>query len=144
MTDQKFGVWLYWEGGYALATHQRCPTTGPQGSSWLLSVPSGPDRPSLNNLIHPSSPGWAMLMRALVRTPIQHELRRSSNPTLKPSNQTCLQVAELQELANAPGNSNRSNSLTGEKLMMQVVRIRTFKESRQKGGLIIKVDPCLV
>ena len=42
-------------------------------------------------------------MQTLVRTPDRHEPMVTSGPPFKPSNRTCLQVAELQEPANAPG-----------------------------------------
>ena len=42
-------------------------------------------------------------MQTLVRTPDRHEPTATSGPPFKPSNRTCLQVAELQEPANAPG-----------------------------------------
>ena len=42
-------------------------------------------------------------MVALVRTPDRHEPVTSRTPSLKPSHNTCLQVAGLQEHATAPG-----------------------------------------
>ena len=42
-------------------------------------------------------------MVALVRTPDRHEPVTSRTPSLKPSHNTCLQVAGLQEYAMAPG-----------------------------------------
>ena len=42
-------------------------------------------------------------MQTLVRTPDRHEPTATSGPPFKPSNRTCLQVAELQEPAKAPG-----------------------------------------
>ena len=41
-------------------------------------------------------------MQTLVRTPDRHEPTATSGPPFKPSNRTCLQVAELQEPAKAP------------------------------------------
>jgi len=52
------------------------------GGSWLLGFPSGPVRPSLGNLIFLGSPRKAMLMPALVRTPIQHASGVSRAPFL--------------------------------------------------------------
>ena len=83
-----------------------------------MSFPPGPVRPSLVNLITTSSPVASMLMQALVRTPDQHETMVTSNPFLKPSNRTCLQVAGLQELANAPGIYISQNIETVSKLVL--------------------------
>merc|ERR1719309_848573 len=59
----------------------RGPTTDQHGSSWLLGFPSGPVRPSLDNLILLGSPEKAMLMPTLVRTPIQHESKATEPPS---------------------------------------------------------------
>ena len=72
----------------------------------------------LDDPLHLGSPERSMLMQALVRTPDQHETMVTSNPFLKPSNRTCLQVAGLQELANAPGIYFSQNIETVSKLLL--------------------------
>ena len=57
-------------------------------------------------------------MQTLVRTPDRHEPTVTRAPTFKPSNRTCLQVAGLQELANAPGIYFSQNIETVSKLLL--------------------------
>jgi len=99
---KKISVCFYWKGWLQLNTHKRGPTTVWHGNFWLLGFPSGPIRPSLNNLISQGSPWKAMLMSGLVRTLIQHESNVTRTPLLKPFQFTDLLVAGLQEFAIFP------------------------------------------
>ena len=71
-------------------------------------------------------------MQTLVRTPDRHEPTATSGPPFKPSNRTCLQVAELQEPAKAPGRKRCGEIRNGQKLC------NSF--DKQRLGLI---DHCL-
>ena len=82
---QKYLVWLCWKGCRPPSTHWRGPTTDPHGDSWLLALAPGPVRPSSSNLNPPDSSVGPMLMRALVRTPDQHDPMTNRVPSLKPS-----------------------------------------------------------
>ena len=84
---KKYLVWLCWKGCRPPSTHWRGPTTDPHGDSWLLALAPGPVRPSSSNLNPPDSSVGPMLMRALVRTPDQHDPMTSRLPFLKPSHQ---------------------------------------------------------
>ncbi|KAF7268374.1 hypothetical protein GWI33_018492 [Rhynchophorus ferrugineus] len=76
---------------------RRDPTTAQRGDFWLLGSPSGPVRPSLGNLVTPSSPRVPILTSCLVWTPGLHETPCVRTPDLKPSTETDLQAAGLQE-----------------------------------------------
>ena len=82
---KKFLVWLCWKGCRPPSTHWRGPTTDPHGDSWLLALAPGPVRPSSSNLNPSDSSVGPMLMRALVRTPDQHDPMTNRVPSLKPS-----------------------------------------------------------
>ena len=82
---QKYLVWLCWKGCRPPSTHWRGPTTDPHGDSWLLALAPGPVRPSSSNLNPSDSSVGPMLMRALVRTPDQHDPMTNRVPSLKPS-----------------------------------------------------------
>ena len=83
--SKKFLVWLCWKGCRPPSTHWRGPTTDPHGDSWLLALAPGPVRPSSSNLNPSDSSVGPMLMRALVRTPDQHDPMTNRVPSLKPS-----------------------------------------------------------
>ena len=55
--NKKFSVWLYRKGYRTLTSHRCSPTTDPHGNSWLPGCPSGPVRPSLDNLMLSQLPG---------------------------------------------------------------------------------------
>ena len=57
-------------------------------------------------------------MQTLVRTPDRHEPTVTRAPTFKPSNRTCLQVAGLQEPANAPGDNWQENGETSSNCVL--------------------------
>ena len=103
---KKDQVHLCWRGYYGTATHGRDPTTDRHGCFWLLGFPPGPVHTSLDNLDAPGSPGVAILMPSLVRTPTQHGESRSSYPHLKPSAGSSLRVAGLQGCATNPSWKN--------------------------------------
>ena len=84
-SPKKYLVWLCWKGCRPPSTHWRGPTTDPHGDSWLLALAPGPVRPSSSNLNPPDSSVGPMLMRALVRTPDQHDPMTNRVPSLKPS-----------------------------------------------------------
>ena len=92
---KKFWVWLCWQGCWPPATHWHGPTTDQHGDSWLLGVPPGPVRPSLVNLIPPSSLERAMLMQALVWV-------TSRTPFCKPAHRTCLQLLDYRSSPRLP------------------------------------------
>ena len=82
---------------------RRDPTTAEHGDFCLLCFHPGPVRPSLDNLVTPGSPSVPILMPSLVRTPAPHRSPESRTPARKPSSNSGLQVAGLQEHATTPG-----------------------------------------
>lgn len=99
---KKLWVQLYWPGCLPPPIHRREPTTAQHGDFCLLRFRPGPIRPSLDNLDTPSSLEVTILMPSLVRTPDRHRATTDSNPDLKPSTTTGLQVTGLQEYATTP------------------------------------------
>ena len=81
----------------------RDPTTAEHGDFCLLCFHPVPIRPSLDNLVTSGSPNVPILMSSLVRTPAPHRSPESRTPARKPSSNSGLQVAGLQEHATTPG-----------------------------------------
>ena len=90
-------------GYQQLPIHGRVPTTAERGDFCLLRFRPGPVRPSLDNLVELASAGTTILTPGLVRTPDRHRAVTSRNPKLKPSTNSSLPVAGLQEHATTPG-----------------------------------------
>ena len=103
MKQKKSWVRLYWSGCQQPPIHGCDPTTAQHGDFCLLGFPPGPVRPSLDNLDTSSSPEVPISMPCLVRTPDRHGTTESRTPDLKPSTNSSLQVAGLQEHATTPG-----------------------------------------
>ncbi|GFN90953.1 proteasome endopeptidase complex [Plakobranchus ocellatus] len=104
--SDKSWVRLYRTGYQRTPIHGCDPTTAQHGDFCLLGFPPGPVRPSLDNLETPSSHGVTILMPSLVRTPDRHGTPESRTPALKPSTNSSLQVARLQEHATTPSESS--------------------------------------
>ena len=102
MSVQKRRVSLYWLGYQRTAIHGCDPTTARHGDFCLLGFPPGPMRPSLDNLGVQDSSRTTISMPDLVRTPDRHARPRVVGPYLKPSTDSSLQVAGLQEHATTP------------------------------------------
>lgn len=98
----KHQVRLYWTGCQRTPIHGCDPTTARHGDFCLLGFPPGPVRPSLDNLEISNSFKITILMPSLARTPDRHGTPESRTPDLKPSSDTSLQVAGLQEHATTP------------------------------------------
>lgn len=84
------------------STRRRYPTTAHRGDFWLLGFPPGPVRLSLANLGPMGYPAGSILTTSLARTSVQRGPTRHSCPHLKPSTQSDLQAAGLQERATTP------------------------------------------
>ena len=99
---EKRWVRLCWTGYWQLPIHGREPTTAERGDFCLLRFRPGPVRPSLDNLGNLASAGFTILTPGLARTPDRHRAVTSRYPDLKPSANSSLPVAGLQEHATAP------------------------------------------
>ena len=95
-------VRLYRSGCQRTPIHGCDPTTARHGDFCLLGFPPGPVRPSLDNLEISNSFKIPILMPSLARTPDRRGTPKSRTPDLKPSSDTSLQVAGLQEHATTP------------------------------------------
>ncbi|KAF0764802.1 Uncharacterized protein FWK35_00015020 [Aphis craccivora] len=84
------------------STRRRYPTTAHRGDFWLLGFPPGPVRLSLANLGPVGYPTGPILTTSLARTSVQRGQTCHSCPHLKPSSQSDLRAAGLQERAAAP------------------------------------------
>jgi hypothetical protein len=89
------------------STRRRYPTTAHRGDFWLLGFPPGPVRLSLANLGAAGYPAGPILTTSLARTSVQRGPTCHSCPHLKPSTQSDLRAAGLQERAAAPSRMDR-------------------------------------
>ena len=99
---EKERVQLYWPGWQTPPIHRRNPTTARHGDFCLLRHRPGPVHPSLDDLGTLGSPGATISMPGLVRTPDQHSVVTSRDPSLKLFTFPGFQAAGLQEHATAP------------------------------------------
>lgn len=99
---KKRRVQLYRTGCHHMPIHGCDPTTAQHGDFCLLGFPPGPVRPSLDNLDISNSFKMPILMPSLVWTPDRHGAHENRTPVLKPSSDSSLQVAGLQEHATTP------------------------------------------
>jgi len=106
---KNFGLRSGCVGGAAngCSTRRRDPATAHRGDFWLLGFPPGPVRLALANLDPMGYPAGSILTTSLARTSVQRGTSRHSCPHLKPSTQSDLRAAGLQERAAAPGRMYR-------------------------------------
>ena len=99
---EKNWVWLYWTGCLELPIHGRYPTTAGCEDFCLLRFRPGPIRPSLDNLVKPTSVGFAILTPSLVRTPDRHRATTNSYPILKPFTNSSFPVTWITGVRHNP------------------------------------------
>ena len=107
---KKSRVQLYRTGYQRTPIHGCDPTTARHGDFCLLGFPPGPVRPSLDNLDISNSFKMPILMPSLVWTPDRHSAPEGRTPVLKPSSDSSLQVAGLQEHATTPSDEIQRNN----------------------------------
>ncbi|KAF8782198.1 hypothetical protein HNY73_012518 [Argiope bruennichi] len=110
-------------GWHSLPTHWRNPVTTRCGDFCLLRFRPGPIRPSLVDLVNPSSPRSTISTPCLARTPDQHGKVEDRTPNLKPSSALTSRVAGLQDHANGPSRSGAFSLLHKDVTTLEIRRI---------------------